>query len=205
MAAISLAGALLAGCVHVGEAATVNANGSSTEVLTVTLSPAFSSLAHTSPGKTLDQFKTASERFPGKVSVSPYKDPGGWKGVKVVVKLKNLAELEKLETMSSGGPGGTPMFSTFSISHHGTTWTLLAKVAESGFLSARNGPSKSNPLGNPFSKKTLEAMGMRFVISFKLPGRPVSSNATSTASNGALSWDMFKLNGTTLRAAWVAA
>ena len=76
---------------------------------------------------------------------------------------------------------------------------MLAKVGESGFSSG-----KGNPLGGLVSKTALEAMGMTFVISFKLPGRPVSSNATSTGSNGTLSWNMFKLKGATLRATWAA-
>jgi hypothetical protein len=210
VAAIALVGAALAGCMHIGEAATINPNGSSTEVFTMTISPALKSLSGgaLTPKQLLQQqgqqeakFK---QEFPGQVAVSPYTDAKGWKGVKVVVKLKNLAELMKLETTTSGGTNGSgsssgsPMFSPFSITHHGNLWSLLAKVDESGVALGGSGQGS----GSLVSKQALEAMGMTFVISFKLPGRVVSSNATSKPSDGTLSWDMFKLKGTTLKGTW---
>ena len=208
VAAIALVGAALAGCMHIGEAATVNPNGSSTEVFTMTISPALKSLSGgaLTPKQLLQQegqqevkFK---KEFPGQVAVSPYTDAKGWKGVKIVVKLKDLAELVKLESTTSGGTNGSgsgsPMFSPFSITHHGNSWSLLAKVDESGVAPGGSGQGSSSLI----SKQALEATGMSFVISFKLPGRVVSSNATSKASDGTLSWDMFKLKGTTLKATW---
>ena len=200
LAAVGLAGILLSACFHVGEAATVNPNGSSVEVLTVTLSPAFASLAHVNPSQEISQLKAQARHFPGQVSVAPYKDPSGWKGLKAVIKLSNLAELKRLET-TSGSSGGTPTFSTFSLTHRGGTWTLLARLGKEDSLSGGSS-SQTNPLSGVFSKKVLEAMGMRVVFSFKLPGRPVSSNATSTSSNGTLSWSLLSMKGAVLKATW---
>lgn len=189
IAAVVLFGAVLTGCMHVAENSTVSADGHSTEVLTMTFSPALMSLLHVSNAQMVKQEMSQFKKkpFPGQVSMSHYTDSSGWKGLKIVVKLANLGVLEKLETTAP--KGSSPTFATFGISHRGSLWHLQAKVNTGSF-------SKSLiPL------RQMEAMGLTDVFSFKLPGRVISDNATSKGPGGVLSWNMLK-RLKVIRATW---
>ncbi len=183
--AIALSAAAFAGCMHVTENSTVNANGSSTEVLTMAFSPELSSILKMNSATLVKQSITQLKKqpFPGQVSVTAYTDGSGWKGAKITIKLANLATLRKLETGTDNGNESSPAFTVFSITHHGSEWKLYAKVDPAAL---------ANPKDSLMTLKQMEALGLSEVISFKLPGRVVSDNASSKSANGTVSWDMLK-------------
>ena len=197
-------GAGLAGCMHVSETSDVGSNGSSTNTWTITLSPKLQSLFGVSVPQEIAELRTEmkKEPLPGQVSVSTYTDKTGWKGVEVLLKLPTPKALEEVET--SHARGSDPQFSTFSMTNHGTVWTINGKFNAVGI---DKGISKLVPTTQAGTGanlvKTLEKLGFSYVISFKLPGRVISDNATSKAANGTLSWNMMT-GPSTLEASWDA-
>ncbi len=195
-AGAALAVVVLGGCVHVTEATSINGNGSSMVTETLTFNPkVLSELG--GEGKILKNFTvSADQHLPGHVKASTFTDSAGWKGVKVEMALTNLSQLQKVETSANGG--GSPPFSKFSISHAGSHWSLAGEVNK-GFASQGGSGTAPKGSGGP-TLAQLEAAGFTYVISFRLPGKVVSDNATSRSGN-TLSWNMLQ-DHSVVKVAW---
>jgi hypothetical protein len=197
-AGAALAVVVLGGCMHITEATSINGNGSSMLTETLTFNPSVLS-ALGGEGKLVKSFATSADKqLPGHAKVSAFTDSAGWKGVEARVALANLSQLEKIETSTSGG--GNPPFSKFSVSHTGSQWSLVGQVNK-GFASQGSSAKTSAGATGP-TLAQLKAAGFKYVVSFRVPGKIVSDNATSRSGNN-LSWNMLQTHSV-VKAAWTA-
>ena len=192
--AVVLGAAALAGCMHVQETVDITSSGTSEVTATITYSPQLvRELGGSSSVSSLSQFK--QHKLPGQVSVSPYTDASGWKGVKVALRETSLAQLQKIETSSS--QGAAPLFKSFVINHKGQQWSVSGTFNKSATdLSQAAGKVQT------LSVAQLKATGFSYDVTLVVPGRVVQDNATSRKGN-VLTWALLD-RPASLKASWVA-
>ena len=163
-------------------------------VLTETLSPvvwasAGLGLTPATPAKLAKS--EAKSPLPGQDSVKVYTDSDGWKGIQVRCTFHSLAALDAVEIAKPGQDNNAGLFSAFSIAQTGSQWVLDAKVdvaAITGIGTLTVGPSKpSEP--KKITRADLVQIGFKVSVSFRLPGRIVSDNATSV-SGSVMTWNL---------------
>jgi hypothetical protein len=179
--------------------------------VTETLSPLLyaSALVGLTPAKLAKEEENSP--LPGQDSVKAYTDSEGWKGIQVRCTFRSLAALDAAEMARSAQDNGPGLFSSFSIEQSGSQWALDAKVDVSAItlmVTSASGTSKTTAPVKGITRADLAQVGIEISVSFRLPGRIVSDNATSV-SGSVMTWDLlsqvYTLHAVTTTAAPAAA
>jgi hypothetical protein len=207
--AVSL-GSLLSACYHEGEDTVVGSNGTADMVLTETLSPVVWAsgdvygLTPATPAKTVKEVRASP--LPGQDSVRVYTDSDGWKGVQIRCTFHSLPALDAIEIAKPGQDNSTGLFSSFSIKQTGSQWVLDAKVDVpeiTDIFALRSGKKKGIESG-AVTRADMAQIGIEISVSFRLPGKIISDNATSVGGS-VMTWNLlgqvYKLHAVTTSAA----